>query len=66
MSGFCFSIFTGISVFYIAFVLPNFLVSFEKASTLTCEKLRLCGLNAFLMGNTCGRLQNFVITFIAG
>ena len=43
------------SVFCIAFLLPN-LISFEKLSTLTFEKLKLCGSNSF---------RDFIIAFKA-
>ena len=66
MSAFCFSIFTGMSVFGIAFLLPNLLISFKISSTLTFKKLKLCGSNAFLITDTLGWLRNFIIAFKAG
>ena len=66
MSAFCFSIFSGMSVFRIAFLLPNLLITFKISSTLTFEKLKLCGLNAFLIAYKLGWLRNFFIAFKAG
>ena len=48
-------------------VLPySYLISFKTSSTLTFEKLKLCGLNAILIADTLGLLQNFIIAFKSG
>ena len=66
MSAFCFSIFTGMSLLCIAFLLPDLLISYKTLSTLTFEKLKLHGLNAFLIADTLGSLGNFIIALKAG
>ena len=54
MSAFCFGVFAGMSVHCIAVLLPNLLIYFKTSSTLTFEKLKLCGLNEFLQADTLG------------
>ena len=66
MLAFWFGILTGISVLYIAFLWHNLLISLKTSSTLPFEKLKLCGLNAFLIAVTFGWLRNFIIAFKAG
>ena len=50
----------------IVFPLPNLTISFETSLTLTFEKLKLCGLNAFLIADTLGCLRNSITAFKAG
>ena len=66
MSAFCFSIFTGMSVLCIAFLWSNLFISFRTSPTLTLEKLKLWGLNAFLIADTLGWFRNFITAFKAG
>ena len=48
------------------FPLPNLTISFEISLTFTFEKLKLCGLNAFLIADTLGCLRNSITAFKAG
>ena len=66
MSPFTFSIFTGMSVLCIVFLLTNLLASFKTLWTLIFGKLKLHGANAFLTADTLGWVRNFIIAFKAG
>ena len=54
------------SVLCLAYLLPNLWILLKATSALTFEKLKLCGLNAFLMADTFGWLRNFIIAFKGG